>query len=383
MFTSRSNGGTFGDVDRLEQDPALGRQLEAGDHPQGGGLARARRSEHREELAVANLEVDPVDRGDRAAPSVATNLATRRPTTSSPNRLTTPSRRTATPRVCAPGADEPGRSVGIGQAGPLSWVSRRATRSCEWAALCPARLCVSSHDGGGSTWRAGPSRRRPAPLTAAVHRPRRPCGPRPVAPVRDPAAAARSGRRVPAARLATSWRGPGFAATCRGGCAAGDVGDPADRPRPLGRAARGQPDRARLLVRSVDARPRARRDDPAPRRRRRSRDARGGDRRRRRSRPPGRPPRRRPSARRPARRRSCRSRRTSPACASSSTPGERVDLAWTVPATPGPGPAAAGAWLVGCHIPGHWAKGMQIPIRWVAEQHAVTLPGGTLCLPRW
>jgi uncharacterized cupredoxin-like copper-binding protein len=43
--------------------------------------------------------------------------------------------------------------------------------------------------------------------------------------------------------------------------------------------------------------------------------------------------------------------------------GERVDLAWTVPA----GAASeAGAWLVGCHIPGHWAKGMQIPVRWVS-----------------
>ena len=42
--------------------------------------------------------------------------------------------------------------------------------------------------------------------------------------------------------------------------------------------------------------------------------------------------------------------------------GERVDLAWTVPADSG---SAGAAWIVGCHIPGHWAKGMQIPIRWV------------------
>ena len=41
--------------------------------------------------------------------------------------------------------------------------------------------------------------------------------------------------------------------------------------------------------------------------------------------------------------------------------GERVDLVWTVP------PDAADAeWIVGCHIPGHWEKGMQIPVRWVA-----------------
>lgn len=40
--------------------------------------------------------------------------------------------------------------------------------------------------------------------------------------------------------------------------------------------------------------------------------------------------------------------------------GERVDLRWTVPRD-----AAAGSpWLVGCHIPGHWARGMRIPIRW-------------------
>ena len=42
--------------------------------------------------------------------------------------------------------------------------------------------------------------------------------------------------------------------------------------------------------------------------------------------------------------------------------GERVDAVWTVPAD------AAGdatAWVVGCHIPGHWARGMQIPVRWV------------------
>lgn len=45
--------------------------------------------------------------------------------------------------------------------------------------------------------------------------------------------------------------------------------------------------------------------------------------------------------------------------------GERVDLAWTVPSDAAIRASAAGAWLVGCHIPGHWAKGMQIPIRWV------------------
>jgi uncharacterized cupredoxin-like copper-binding protein len=43
--------------------------------------------------------------------------------------------------------------------------------------------------------------------------------------------------------------------------------------------------------------------------------------------------------------------------------GERVDLVWTVPAG-----AVATTWTIGCHIPGHLARGMQIPIRWVSAQ---------------
>ena len=42
--------------------------------------------------------------------------------------------------------------------------------------------------------------------------------------------------------------------------------------------------------------------------------------------------------------------------------GERVDVVWSVPAD---APSSATPWLVGCHIPGHWARGMQIPVRWV------------------
>ena len=38
--------------------------------------------------------------------------------------------------------------------------------------------------------------------------------------------------------------------------------------------------------------------------------------------------------------------------------GERVDVTWTVPVT-------TSTFIVGCHIPGHWEKGMQIPVRWV------------------
>ncbi len=41
--------------------------------------------------------------------------------------------------------------------------------------------------------------------------------------------------------------------------------------------------------------------------------------------------------------------------------GERVDVVWTVPVTT----AADGPYFVGCHIPGHLERGMQIPVRWV------------------
>jgi uncharacterized cupredoxin-like copper-binding protein len=42
--------------------------------------------------------------------------------------------------------------------------------------------------------------------------------------------------------------------------------------------------------------------------------------------------------------------------------GQRVDVTFAVPADPG---AAGTAWLVGCHIPGHLAKGMQVAVTWV------------------
>jgi len=49
------------------------------------------------------------------------------------------------------------------------------------------------------------------------------------------------------------------------------------------------------------------------------------------------------------------------------TSGEREDVTWTVPAdaTDGDASGAAGAWFVGCHIPGHWAEGMVVPVRFV------------------
>jgi uncharacterized cupredoxin-like copper-binding protein len=40
--------------------------------------------------------------------------------------------------------------------------------------------------------------------------------------------------------------------------------------------------------------------------------------------------------------------------------GERVDVVWTVPPDAA---AAASGWFVGCHIPGHWDKGMVVPVR--------------------
>ena len=39
--------------------------------------------------------------------------------------------------------------------------------------------------------------------------------------------------------------------------------------------------------------------------------------------------------------------------------GQRVDLTWTVPVSLGVG------LVVGCHIPGHWAKGMVVQVRFV------------------
>jgi uncharacterized cupredoxin-like copper-binding protein len=49
--------------------------------------------------------------------------------------------------------------------------------------------------------------------------------------------------------------------------------------------------------------------------------------------------------------------------------GQRVDLLWTVPLDPGP-------ILIGCHIPGHWAKGMQAAIRLVTPG-AISPPAGS------
>jgi len=57
------------------------------------------------------------------------------------------------------------------------------------------------------------------------------------------------------------------------------------------------------------------------------------------------------------------------------TSGERRDVTWTVPANAA---ADAGGWFVGCHIPGHWAEGMVVPIRFVGPDGVPlpTLPEG-------
>jgi hypothetical protein len=49
--------------------------------------------------------------------------------------------------------------------------------------------------------------------------------------------------------------------------------------------------------------------------------------------------------------------------------GELVDVRWTVPDDVG-GASVSTGWTVGCHIPGHLANGMSIPIRWLAPPAA-------------
>ena len=53
-------GRRLGHVDAVEQDLALGRLLEAGDHAQGRRLAAARGAQQREELARRHVQIDPV-----------------------------------------------------------------------------------------------------------------------------------------------------------------------------------------------------------------------------------------------------------------------------------------------------------------------------------
>ena len=55
-----------GDVLAVHDDPALVRPVEARDEAERGRLAAARRPEQRQELALAERDVDPVQRLDGA-----------------------------------------------------------------------------------------------------------------------------------------------------------------------------------------------------------------------------------------------------------------------------------------------------------------------------
>jgi uncharacterized cupredoxin-like copper-binding protein len=48
--------------------------------------------------------------------------------------------------------------------------------------------------------------------------------------------------------------------------------------------------------------------------------------------------------------------------------GKRVDLVWTVPSRAA-GPSVSDL-VVGCHIPGHWARGMVVPVTFVPSRDA-------------
>jgi hypothetical protein len=57
-----------GHVPVAEQHLTAGRLLQAGDHPQGGGLATAGRAEQGEERALRDGEAEVVDGGEDAEP---------------------------------------------------------------------------------------------------------------------------------------------------------------------------------------------------------------------------------------------------------------------------------------------------------------------------
>jgi uncharacterized cupredoxin-like copper-binding protein len=60
--------------------------------------------------------------------------------------------------------------------------------------------------------------------------------------------------------------------------------------------------------------------------------------------------------------------------------GQRIDVTWTVPAEAA---SAAGGGFVGCHIPGHWQKGMVVPVRFVGAdgRPLPTQPGSPVATP--
>jgi uncharacterized cupredoxin-like copper-binding protein len=58
--------------------------------------------------------------------------------------------------------------------------------------------------------------------------------------------------------------------------------------------------------------------------------------------------------------------------------GAHVDVPWTVPVGAADEP---GGWVVGCHIPGHWEAGMQVPVRFVGRDGRPLLTGGGSAAP--
>ena len=304
------------------------------------------RTEHREELAVADVEVDAVDRDDVAV------AASRR--ASSRTRDGAPSAR----RLPASGADRRGRGVG----------RDRPSRDLDSGVPRSRRVGRSRGDGPGTVpSRRGRMSRRAGRRSGAASAPRRRL-PRVRPSATAPRPLARPGRRSP-----PCWR----RLRRRGG-----AGRRRRRSSPGRRTRRARstssPGTTRSCPPSLDLVPGE--TDPAPRHQRRPRGPRGGHRRRRRSRTPGRSPRRAtvgappgptPVVSGPA--------RTSPASGSSSTRASASTCVWTVPPTcrrgvrgrrrrriPAPGSSAATSRATG-------PKGMRIPIRWVARaRHLVS-----------
>ena len=58
--------------------------------------------------------------------------------------------------------------------------------------------------------------------------------------------------------------------------------------------------------------------------------------------------------------------------------GERVDVAWTVPVRE---TVSSAPWFVGCHIPGHLALGMVVPIRFIDQAGRPLGPEGPAIQP--
>ena len=230
-------------VPAVEVDAAGRRQLEPRDHPQRRRLARTRRAEHREELAVAHLEVDAGDR-EHVAVALLDALEADR-----------------VPPVVDAGVPGPGRST-VG-----SWVSVGAAKQASWPMRVPD---ARRGDDGSRTVRCLPDRVKPRPGAFRV------AGPTVVRAHRP------YHRRVSArVRLAASLIAALVAvAACQAAGPAGGPTDPAaGGPGTSSRAARGQPDRQGLPVPARRARAPSRRDRPAARHQRWPRGPRGDHRR--------------------------------------------------------------------------------------------------------